>query len=120
GQDVPAVKISDAATAGDTIVLQAPSSATDARFNFGIYAATAATVRWELVRADGSLAASLDQSLGAGTQQQFNSGIVTLLGSTAQDNDTVQALVTSGNAIAYGSAVNNASGDPTFVPGIRA
>ena len=120
GQDVPAINVNDAATAGDTIVLQTPSSAADNRFNFGLYAVTAATVRWELVRADGTVAASLDQTFAAGTQQQFNNGIDTLLSSTQQNDDVIQALVTSGKVIAYGSAINNASGDPTFVPGQRA
>ncbi len=120
GQDIPAVNANDAASAGDVIVLQAPSSATDARFNFGVYALTAATLRWDLVRADGTVATSLEQSYTAGTQQQFNQGIERLLGATEQDNDTLHASVTSGKVIAYGSAINNQSGDPTFVPGIRA
>jgi hypothetical protein len=121
GQDIPAVNSSDAATAGDIVVLQAPSSASDTRFNFGLYALTDATIRWDLVRADGTVLSPIgEQSYAAGTQLQFNSGIQTLLGQTEQDNDTLQAAVTNGKVIAYGSAVNNASGDPTFVPGIRA
>src|SRR5581483_722560 len=44
----------------------------------------------------------------------------TLLNATAQDNDVVQAVIISGKLIAYGSAVNNASGDPSYVPGITA
>ena len=120
GQDVPAINVNDAATAGDTVVLQTPSSAADNRFNFGIYAVTAAAVRWELVRADGTVAATVDQTYAAGTQQQFNNGIVTLLSSTQQNDDAIHATVTSGKVIAYGSAINNASGDPTFVPGQRA
>src|SRR5581483_6500842 len=121
GQDIPAIDINDAATAGSVIVLQGPSSAADARFNFGIYAVTDATVRWELVRADGTvLTPIVDQTYDAGTQVQFNSGISTLLNATAQDNDVVQAVIISGKLIAYGSAVNNASGDPSYVPGITA
>ena len=120
GQDVPAVNVNDAATAGDTVVLQTPSSALDNRFNFGIYAVTDATVRWDLVRADGTYVTSLEKNYAAGTQLQFNNGIVTLLGSTEQDDDAIHALVSSGKVIAYGSAINNASGDPTFVAGIRA
>lgn len=119
GQDVPAVNANDAAMAGDTVVLQGPSNATENRYNFGIYALTAATVRWDLIRADGTRAASVEQTYSAGTQFQYNNGVVTLLGGTAADDDTIQALVVSGSVIAYGSAINNASGDPTFVPGIR-
>jgi hypothetical protein len=121
GQDIPAVNSNDAAAAGEIAVLQAPSSATDARFNFGLYAVTDATIRWDLVRADGTLLSPIgEQSYAAGTQFQFNSGIQTLLGQTPQDNDTIHAAVLKGKVIAYGSAVNNASGDPTYVPGIRA
>jgi len=120
GQDIPAVNSNDAASAGDVIVLQAPSSATDARFNFGIYAVTAATVRWDLVHADGTSAASVEQSYKAGTQLQYGQGIKTLLGLDEQDDDAIHAVVSSGKVIAYGSAINNQSGDPTFVPGIRA
>jgi hypothetical protein len=38
---------------------------------------------------------------------------------TLQDNDVVHANVLTGAAIFYGSIINNASGDPSFVPGIR-
>jgi hypothetical protein len=120
GQDIPAVNANDAAGAGDVVVLQAPSSANDARFNFGLYAVTDAKVRWDLVRADGTTVSPIaEQSYAAGTQIQFNQGITNLLGQTEQDNDAVHAVITSGKVIAYGSAVQNTSGDPSFVPGIR-
>ena len=120
GQDIPAIDVSDAAAAGDVVVIEGPASAATARFNFGVYAVTDATVRWELVRADGTTAASVEKSYSAGTQFQYNQGITTLLNATEQDNDTLHAVVTSGKVIAYGSAIDNQSGDPTFVPGIRA
>jgi hypothetical protein len=120
GQDIPAVNANDAAGAGDVVVLQAPSSASDARFNFGLYAVTDAKVRWDLLRADGtSVTPIAEQTYAAGTQLQFNQGITNLLGQTEQDNDAVHAVVSSGKLIAYGSAVQNSSGDPSFVPGIR-
>lgn len=121
GQDVPAVNVTNAAGAGSVVVLQAPSSATQARFNFGLYAVTDATVQWQLVRADGTLLTPIaDQTYTAGTQMQFGNGIKLLLGLDEQDNDTVQAVVTSGSIIGYGSSIDNTSGDPTFVPGIAA
>jgi len=43
-----------------------------------------------------------------------------LFNANSRDNDTVHATVTNGRAIAYGSVVNNISGDPTYVPGILA
>lgn len=120
GQDIPAVDQSNIPEIGSTVVLSGPSSATDARFNFGIYADKASTIQWDLVRADGSIAASKEITYGAGTQAQYNFGVSSLFNAGAQDNDTVHAIVTSGRAIAYGSVVNNASGDPTYVPGLLA
>src|SRR5437870_2769151 len=78
GQDIPAVNANDVASEGETMFLQAPSSATDARFNFGVYAVSDATIRWDLYRADGTFAASVEQSYAAGTQLQFNNGISSL------------------------------------------
>lgn len=121
GQDIPAISSNDAANAGDVIVLQGPSSAADYRFNFGVYALTDTTIRWEVVRADGNVTTPLaEQSYAAGTQLQFNNGVQTLFNLTAANNDAIHAVVTKGKVIAYGSAINNASGDPTFVPGIPA
>jgi hypothetical protein len=123
GQDIPAVDQSTLPDAGNTIVLSGPSSTADARFNFGVYADSASTIQWDLVRADGTIAASKEISYAAGTQAQYNQpafGISALFNIASQDNDTVHAMVTSGRAIAYGSAVNNSSGDPTYVPGLIA
>jgi hypothetical protein len=123
GQDIPAVDQSTLPDAGSTIVLSGPSSATDSRFNFGVYADSASTIQWDLVRADGTIAASKEISYAAGTQTQYNQqafGIAALFNISLQDNDTVHAIVTNGRAIAYGSVVNNASGDPTYVPGLTA
>ena len=120
GQDIPAVDQATAPAAGDIIVLSGPSSTTDSRFNFGVYALNAASVQWDLVRADGSVAATKEVAYASGSQTQYNDGIFTLLNLASQDNDTVQAVVTKGRALAYGSVINNASGDPTYVPGILA
>jgi hypothetical protein len=120
GQDIPAVDQSNIPDAGSIIVLSGPSSATDARFNFGLYADSASTIQWDLVRADGSIAASKQISYAAGTQAQYNDGVPALFNAASQDNDTVHAIVTNGRAIAYGSVVNNTSGDPTYVPGLLA
>jgi hypothetical protein len=119
GQDVPAVALADAAKAGDLTVLATPSSAVKNRFNFGLYATNDATVRWELLRADGTLAATQSLSYGGGTQNQYNGGVVSLFNAEPRDGDAIHATVTAGSAIFYGSAINNFTGDPTFVPGIR-
>src|SRR6185369_4262233 len=110
GQDIPAVKATDAAAVGDLAILTAPSAADAYRFNFGLYAVTDANVTWQLVRADGTIAAQKDLSYTAGTQFQYAGGVTSLLGAEAKNDDVVQANVTKGSAIFYGSAVNNASG----------
>ncbi len=100
-------------------MLAGPAFASEFRFNFGAYAVTDATISWQLIRSNGIVAASTNVDYKAGTQFQYNNGVVSLLGSTAGDGDVVYATVTKGKAIAYGSSVNNKSGDPTYVPGIR-
>jgi hypothetical protein len=119
GQDIPAVNVTAAANAGDINVLAGPSSATNYRFNFGVFATTAATVRWQVVRADGTIAATKDVTYKASEHAQYNDGVRTLLGVEAADNDSIYGIVTTGRAIFYGSAINGLTGDPTFVPGNR-
>ena len=118
GQDIPAVDVTDAVRAGDLAALSGPSAVTGNRFNFGLYAIEALTVQWELLRADGTVATSKNATYAAGQHVQYGSGIETFLGLTAANNDTVHAHVTAGKAIFYGSIIN-ATGDPTFVPGVR-
>ncbi len=120
GQDIPAIRATDAAGPGDVVVIAGPSSVSQYRFNFGVYAVSSAKVTWSLLRADGSVAAQKEVSYAAGTQRQYGSGVGTFFGVDAKDDDTLHASVTSGAAIFYGSSVNNASGDPTFVPGVKA
>jgi len=121
GQDIPAVDAANAPDTGSVIVLSGPSSAADAHFNFGVYAVSAASVQWQLLRADGTVAATKEVPYAAGTQFQYGNGVSTFFEHVEpQDNDTVHALVTNGSAVAYGSVINNASGDPTYVPGILA
>lgn len=119
GQDIPAVNLDDAAAAGETVVLAAPSNVAETRFNAGLYAATAATIRWELVRADGTVAKSVESAYAAGTQNQYNAAVAAIFGLTPADSDAVLAVVTKGTIIAYGSSINNRTGDPTYVPGVE-
>jgi hypothetical protein len=119
GQDIPAVNLADAAVAGATIVLAAPANVDDNRFNAGVYAATAASVRWDLVRADGSLVKSVDLDYPAGTQTQYGLAVESIFGETPANSDAILAVVTKGSVIGYGSAINNRTGDPTYVPGVE-
>lgn len=118
GQDVPAVDAATAPGVGDVIVLAGPEFAAQFRLNFGLYAVSDTDVNWELIRTDGTIAASKEITYSGGTQVQYNNGIVTLLNATAQDGDVIYANVNKGQAIAYASAINGQSGDPTYVPGL--
>jgi len=55
----------------------------------------------------------------AGTQTQHNAAINSLIGAAAGEGDTIYANVLSGKAIVYGSAVDNGSGAPFYVPGVK-
>lgn len=118
GQDILAVDATNALRAGDIAALPGPTSTEGNRFNFGIYATEAASIEWQVVRGNGAIAGTKTVTYAAGTHAQYNSGIQSLIGVTPQDLDTVHARVNSGRALFYGSIIN-ATGDPTFVPGIR-
>jgi hypothetical protein len=121
GQDIPALGVNEAAAAGDMIVLQAPSDPLSYRFNLGLYAVSDATVRFELAHADGTQASATPTlDLKGGVQRQINDAVRSLFAAEPLADDAVHVFVTAGKVLAYGSAVNNASGDPTFVPAIDA
>jgi len=117
GQDIPAILSTDAANAGDVAVISGPDSAANFRFNAGLYTLSATSIRWELIHADGTVAANQTIDYAAGVQNQYS--VASLFNTTLQDNDVVYANVLSGSAIFYGSVINQTSGDPSFVPGIR-
>jgi hypothetical protein len=119
GQDIPAVPIAEAMSENDTVILTAPSNAATARFNFGLYALEETTVEWKLLRKDGTEAATVTRTYGAGRHTQHGNGVTTLLNAVPQDADVLHAKIQKGVAIFYGSAINNATGDPTFVPASR-
>jgi len=118
GQDIPFIDAANANRTGDIVALTGPSSVAKSRFNFGLYAVEASRVQWQLLRANGTVATSVEATYAAGEHVQYNGGITGLLASTPQANDTVHARVLGGRAVFYGSTVN-ATGDPNFVPGIR-
>jgi hypothetical protein len=116
GQDIPAYNSGAANNAGDVAAIPGPSVASD-RFNAGIFALDSSRVNLEVLRADGSIAASREVSLAAGEHAQYN-GIVEFIGATKNANDTIHATLLEGRALFYGSIVN-ATDDPTFVPAGR-
>ena len=117
GQDVPAVNSTDVANGGDVVVLGGLTSANDFRLNVGLFTVSNATVAWQLVHADGTLAASKTIDYGAAAQQQYSAPA--LFNVDLRDNDVVQANLISGKAIVYGSLVNQTTGDPSFINGVR-
>lgn len=118
GQDIPAVALDAALLSGDTGVLPAPSSAANARFNFGVYTLEDSKIEWQLVRKDGTVAGTAMKEYEAGVQEQYNAGVSSLFNATPEDNDVVYAKIT-GSAIVYGSMVDQRTGDPTYVPSSR-
>ncbi|MBW3671107.1 MAG: hypothetical protein KY432_05470 [Acidobacteria bacterium] len=118
GQDIPSMTTSDAATTGDTAVLNGPLDSAATRFNFGLYAAEATQIDWILIRADGTTAATVSETYEPGTHVQYNGGINTFLDSENLPNDALYARIREGRAYIYGSVVENATNDPSFVPSI--
>ena len=116
GQDIPAYTLSSANVAGDIAAIPGPSVAVN-RFNAGVYAIEAAKVQWEVLRADGTIAATKEISLAAGEHAQYNAAIE-FIGAEKKANDTLHATLLEGKAIFYGSIVNTTD-DPTFVPAMR-
>lgn len=115
GQEIPSYRMGETLGAGTTAVIAGPSRASDARLNFGIFAIDATIVEWALVRKDGAVAATARVGYAADTHRQYNRGVETLFAAAAQDNDVIYAKVVSGQAIPYGSVINDRTNDPTFV-----
>jgi hypothetical protein len=116
GQDIPAFNATNANIAGDIAAIPGPSLAVN-RFNAGVYAVDGAVVRWDVLRADGTVAATKEVTLAAGEHEQYN-GAIELIGTDKRANDTLHATLLEGKAIFYGSIVNTTD-DPTFVPAMR-
>ena len=116
GQDIPAVRAEDAALPGQIAVLSNPSA--EARFNFGVYAIDETTIRWQVLRADGTVAASIDRTYAAGEHEQHNDFFFdgTQILTDKRAGDSLYARILDGKAVVYASSINNGTGDPTFVP----
>lgn len=112
GQSVPAVPADQAVAAGAELFLVLPSHPEAERFNFGIASIEASTVAWQLVAADGSVAAQVDKTYAAGAQEQYN-GTDAFFG--AGGGRLVKAVLTQGKAIIYGSRVDNGTNDGSFL-----
>ena len=118
GHDIPAYGGSELTRTGETAVITAPATIEGTRFNFGIYAAADSEIEWVLVRADGTEENPVVVTYEAKTQFHYNRGIRNFLNLTPADGDVLYARVRSGAVITYGTAINNASNDPSFSRGI--
>lgn len=122
GHDTPVLRADEAAQPGELAVIAGPSDAIAARFNFGVFAIGKTTVKWELIRADGTVAGTKEVEYLAGSQKQYNYGATAVdlfaLDASA-NNDVVHATVLQGSAFFYGAIIDQKSGDPTYVPGNR-
>ena len=116
GQDVPVYQPAEALGRGDMGVLPGPADPSVARFNFGIFTLEATTVEWRVLRSDGTVAGTVQRSYEANVQLQYNGGVTTLLEQTPMAGDVIYGEILSGSAIFYGSSINRASNDPSFVP----
>ena len=119
GQDVPVVSGTATLRSGSTAVVTGPAHIEGKRFNFGLFAIQDSEVTWRLLSADGTLVTEKTETYEAGTQVQYNEGIVNFLGVEASDRATIHARILSGEALVYGSIVETSTGDPTFVPGVE-
>jgi hypothetical protein len=119
GQDIPATPVADALGAGDTGIIAGARDVSNSRMNFGIYSVDASVVHWQLIRADGAVAADAVRSYAAGVQEQYSADGATLLSAPRQNDDVIYAQVVGGHAIVYGSTIDGVSGDPTYVAGVR-
>ena len=115
GQYVPVYALEDALGLGDTAALIGPADPANYRFNAGVFSVEDSEIEWQLVRADGTVAASRTISYTGSTPVRYNNVVSGLLGQTPAEDDTVRARILSGRAIPYGSIIDNRTGDPSWV-----
>jgi hypothetical protein len=114
GLNVALVSTSEAIGEGQRGVLLAPVSASAFRYNVGVRALeSGAEATFILRRANGDVAARVMRSFAPHELAQFSAAA--LLGTELQGADSIEIAVTRGNAIVYGSAVDNISQDPSFL-----
>jgi hypothetical protein len=109
-----AADVADAIRAGGRGLLVAPPTLSELRYNVGMRALSrGASLTFQLRRAGGDVVAVASRMLMPNTLVQLRAE--DLFGAPLQDNDMIEVRVDEGEAIVYGSAVENASGDPSFI-----
>ncbi|HYR30208.1 MAG TPA: hypothetical protein VEU30_17205, partial [Thermoanaerobaculia bacterium] len=110
---IPAVDPADALTAGMHGLLITPANPSQQRFNIGIRTlGRGADLTIRLHDASGNVIATVSRAFGADYFQQFT--FAELLGATQGAGQAISIEVSSGSAIVYGAAVDNASGAMTL------
>lgn len=117
GQDIPGISLDDALTGG-TVERFSGLSNHGYRTNLGFFNAggTAADLTLELRGNDGVPAGKRTLHLDANTMMQIND-LFGYLGATA-DSGSLTLSATGGSVLSYASVIDNASGDPVYVPGV--
>ncbi|HEU5161968.1 MAG TPA: hypothetical protein VFV54_02370, partial [Thermoanaerobaculia bacterium] len=121
GQFMSAVTEDDAIGLGDRglQVLQLEESV-NIRANLGLVEVTGKTVRVELSAfpAESRVTPKLELTLQPNEFRQLNSVLKTLnAGTTYNARVTLRVVGGDGKIVAYGSAVDNLTQDPTYIPG---
>lgn len=116
GQDIPATPV-DAALAAGTAVRFSGLSNRGFRTNLGFFNAgnTAADLQLVLRGNDGAVAGQKTFHLDAFTMTQIND-VFTYAGAAASAEGSLTIEGTGGAVLSYASVIDNASGDPVYVP----
>ena len=108
-----AIRVSDAAQAGDRVVLIAPADRALTRFNVGIRAlANGLTFRLTVRNAAGSVLTTVDRSFGANVFSQITAEELMQRAPGASDTLTFEIL--EGAGVVYGASTDNRTNDPNM------
>ncbi|HYC58411.1 MAG TPA: Calx-beta domain-containing protein [Thermoanaerobaculia bacterium] len=114
GLSTTLASIADAITAGRRGVLLAPADGAAMRLNIGLRSLDEGVdATFALRRASGLVVESIPRTLAPNVL--MHQSAATLFSVPLEPNDSIEVSVRTGSAIAYGSAVDNISQDPSFV-----
>jgi hypothetical protein len=114
GQAVPAVPAALVPTGKAELFLVLPGDPVKERFNFGIRTLGAAAVTWQYLAADGTVLGEAAKAYSGPMLEQYNQGAKSFFGSDA-DGRIVKAVLESGQALIYGSRIDNGTNDGSFM-----
>jgi hypothetical protein len=118
GQDIPAIGL-DGALASGSVARFSGLSNRGFRTNLGFFNAgtTAADLQLVLRGNDGAIAGQKTLHLEPSTMTQIND-VFTYVGAGAAEGGSLTIAATGGSVLSYASVIDNASGDPVYVPGV--